>query len=63
MRLLTAHKILISPAAVFFFCFGIWELRIYFDTGDTWAVFRAALYGLVGVGFGVYFKNLDRLYR
>ena len=63
MRLLTAHKILISTAAVFFFFFGLWELRNYSDTGETWAVFRAALYWLVAVGFGVYFKNLDRLYR
>jgi hypothetical protein len=63
MRLLTAHKILISTAAVFFFFFALWELRNYFDAGDAWAVFRAALYLVVAVGFGVYFKNLDRLYR
>ena len=63
MRLLTAHKILISTAAVFFFFFGLWELRNYSDTGETWAVLRAALYWLVAVGFGLYFKNLDRLYR
>jgi hypothetical protein len=63
MRLLTAHKILIATAAVFFCFFGLWELRNYFDTGDEWAVFRAVLYVLVGVGFGVYFKNLDRLYK
>jgi hypothetical protein len=63
MRLLTAHKILISTAAVFFFFFGLWELRNYFDAEETWALLRAALYVFVGVGFGVYFKNLDRLYR
>ena len=63
MKLLTAHKILISTAAVFFFFFGLWELRNYFDTGEPWAALRAALYGFVSVGFGVYFKNLDRLYR
>lgn len=63
MKLLTAHKILISTAAVFFFFFGLWELRNYSNTGETWAVFRAVLYLLVAVGFGVYFKNLDRLYR
>jgi hypothetical protein len=63
MRLLTAHKILISTAAVFFFFFGLWELRNYFNTGEAWAVFRAVLYLLVAVGFGLYFKNLDRLYR
>ena len=63
MRLLTAHKILISTAAVFFFFFAFWELRNYFDTGEAWAVFRAALYLVVAVGFGVYFKSLDRLYK
>ena len=63
MRLLTAHKILIATAAVFFFFFGLWELRNYFGEGDEWAIFRAVLYELVAVGFAVYFKNLDRLYR
>jgi hypothetical protein len=63
MRLLTAHKILISTATVFFFFFGLWELRNYFYGADAWAVFRAVLYFLVAVGFGVYFKKLDRLYR
>jgi uncharacterized membrane protein HdeD (DUF308 family) len=63
MRLLTAHKILISASAVFFFFFGLWELRNYFYAGDAWAVFRGILYVLVGVGFGVYFRNLDKLYK
>ena len=63
MRLLTAHKILISTATVFFFFFGLWELRNYFYGADAWAVFRAILYFLVAVGFGIYFKKLDRLYR
>jgi hypothetical protein len=63
MRLLTAHKILISTATVFFFFFGLWELRNYFYGADAWAVFRAVLFFLVAVGFGIYFKKLDRLYR
>jgi hypothetical protein len=63
MRLLTAHKILISTAAVFFFFFGLWELRNYLDTADGWAILRGGLYLFVAVGFGVYFKNLDRLYK
>ena len=63
VRLLTAHKILISTAAVFFFFFALWELRNYFDTGEAWAGFRAALYLVVAVGFGVYFGSLDRLYK
>ena len=63
MKLLTAHKILISTAAVFFFFFGLWELRNYSYTAETWAVFRGVLYLGVGVGFGVYFRNLDKLYK
>lgn len=63
MKLLTAHKILISTAAVFFFLFGLWELRNFSHTAETWAVFRGVLYMGVGVGFGVYFKNLDKLYK
>lgn len=63
MKLLTAHKILISTATVFFFFFGLWELRNYSESADGWAIFRGALYLLVAVGFGVYFKNLDRLYK
>ncbi|HEY7167889.1 MAG TPA: hypothetical protein VIB79_25255 [Candidatus Binatia bacterium] len=62
MRLLTAHKILISAAAVFFFFFGFWEVHNYTSGGDVWAIFRAILYFAVAVGFGVYFRNLDRLY-
>ena len=62
MRLITAHKILISTAAVFFFCFGLWEVRNYMNGGDPWAVFRAVLYVVVAVGLAVYFRKLDRLY-
>jgi hypothetical protein len=54
---------LIATAAVFFCFFGLWELRNYLTTGDGWSIFRAVLYELVAVGFGVYFKNLDRLYK
>ena len=62
MRLLTAHKILISTAAVFFLFFGFWEIRNYLNGGDVWAVFRALLYVLLAIGFAFYFKRLDRLY-
>ncbi|MCZ6623821.1 MAG: hypothetical protein O7B35_06255 [Deltaproteobacteria bacterium] len=60
MTLLTAHKILISTAVVFFFGFALWELRNYFDTGNLWAISRSILYLLVSVGFGVYLKSLKR---
>lgn len=63
MRLLTAHKILIGTATIFFFFFGLWELRNYSNGAGEWAIVRGVLYFLVGVGFAVYFKNLNRLYK
>jgi hypothetical protein len=63
MRLITAHKILISSAVVFFIFFSLWELRNYSDTGDNWAVFRCLLYFLVALGFGIYLKNFKRWYK
>jgi hypothetical protein len=60
MTLLTAHKILISTAVVFFFGFGLWEMRNYFDTAEPWSAFRSALYFLVSVGFLIYLASLKR---
>jgi hypothetical protein len=62
MKLLTAHKILISSAVVFFVFFGFWEFGNY-SNGDTWAGWRSGLYFVVAVGFGVYLKNLKRWYK
>jgi hypothetical protein len=63
MKLLTAHKILIGTAVVFFLFFALWESRGYYQRNDGWAVFRAALYLVVAIGFGIYFKNLKRWYK
>jgi hypothetical protein len=62
MKLITAHKILISSSVVFFIFFALWELRNY-SAGNAWAGFRGALYLLVAVGFAVYLKNLRRWYK
>lgn len=63
MKLMTAHKILIASAAVFFCFFAAWEARNYFANNDPWTIMRAGLYLAVAVGFAVYFKNLGRLYK
>ena len=62
MKLLTAHKILISSAVAFFVFFGFWELRNS-GAGDGWAVWRGGLYLIVALAFAVYLKNLKRWYR
>lgn len=60
MRVITAHKILISTAAVFFLFYAGWEIRRFFGAGDFWALPRglAALAGAVVLG--VYFCYLAR---
>jgi len=62
MRLLTAHKILISSTVAFFVFFAFWEYANY-SKGDAWALWRSVLYLVVAVGFGVYLKNLKRWYK
>ena len=63
MKLITAHKILIASSTVFFLFLSLWELRKYSASSDSWAMGRSLLYLLVAVGFGIYFKNLRRLYK
>jgi hypothetical protein len=62
MKILTAHKILISSAVVFFVFFAFWEYRNY-SNSDSWAVWRSGLYLLVALGFAIYLKNLKRWYK
>lgn len=63
MKLITAHKILIASATVFFVFFAWWELRRFLVSADSWAMARSILYLVVAVGFGVYFLNLKRWYK
>jgi cell division protein FtsW (lipid II flippase) len=63
MKLITAHKILIGSATVFFIFFALWELNRYANSNDIWAMTRSILYLLVALGFGIYLKNLKRWYK
>ena len=63
MKLITAHKILIASATVFFVFFASWELRRFLDGGDSWTMARSALYFLVALGFGIYLTTLKRWYK
>ena len=63
MKLIAAHKILIGSSTVFFLFFALWELRNYSASGESWAMGRSLLYLLVAIGFGIYFKNLRRIYK
>jgi hypothetical protein len=63
MKLITAHKILIASATLFFFFFALWELNRYSDSADFWAIMRSTLYFAVALGFAIYLKNLKRWYK
>jgi cell division protein FtsW (lipid II flippase) len=63
MKLITAHKILIASATIFFVFFGLWELNRYSNSNDTWAMARGVLYLVVALGFSYYLKNLKRWYK
>ena len=63
MKLITAHKILISSAAVFFCFFAGWEFRNYSASGEPWTLARSILYLAVAIGFCIYLKNLRHLYK
>ncbi|MBI3007871.1 MAG: hypothetical protein HYY53_06170 [candidate division NC10 bacterium] len=59
MTLMTAHKILIAAAILFFLGYAIWELRNAQAAG-LWALARGGVSVVVAVGFLIYFRTLGR---
>jgi len=56
---MTAHKILIAAAIVFFLGYAVWELRNAQAAG-LWALVRGGISVVVSVGFVIYFRSLGR---
>lgn len=59
MTLMTAHRILIATAIVFFLVYAVWEVFHARATG-SWALVRAGASFLVSVGFVLYFRSLGK---
>lgn len=59
MTLMTAHRILIATAIVFFLVYAVWE-ALHTRAGGGWALVRSAVAFLVAVGFGIYFRSLAK---
>lgn len=59
MTLMTAHRILIATAIVFFFGYALWELR-HLPAGGWWALVRAGVSVLVALGFVLYLRSLGK---
>lgn len=63
MKLMTAHKILISTAIAFFLFYALLQIVRYVNTGLSSALVLSALSAVVAVGFGIYlyFRSLRPL--
>lgn len=59
MTLMTAHRILIGTAIVFFLVYAVWE-ALHARAAGGWALVRSAIALLVAIGFGIYFRSLGR---
>jgi len=58
MRLMTAHKILIGSAVVFFAFFALFEARRYAASGSLRDLASGVFAFAVAVGFAVYLRSV-----
>lgn len=63
MKIMTAHRILISSAVVFFLFFAGWEYRNYLQSQESWALVRSGFYLTISCVLAIYLKNLRRWYK
>ena len=56
MSIITAHKILITTAIIFFIFYGAWEIRNYSHPGGGWALFRGMISLVAACGLGIYLR-------
>ena len=62
MSLITAHRILIGTAAIFFALFGIWQMRAFAARGEVAMLLVGLVSFVVAAGFGWYFGTIKRRY-
>ena len=60
MSIVTAHKILITTAIIFFLFYAIWEVWQYPDPGGVWALFRGIIALVAACGLGIYLRYFLR---
>ncbi len=56
VSILTAHKILITTAIIFFLFYAVWEIRNYPDPGGMWALLRGTVSAVAACGLGIYLR-------
>lgn len=60
MKLITAHRILIGAAIVFFIFFAAVQLRLYVRAGGAAPLVEAVVSVVVAVGLVLYYRTLSR---
>lgn len=56
MSIITAHKILITTAILFFLFYAVWEIRGYAAPGGASALLRGIISFVVACGLGIYLR-------
>lgn len=59
MTLMTAHRILIAAAIVFFLLYALWEL-FHAPAAGPWTLVRSGISALASLGFLLYFRSLGK---
>jgi len=60
VKLITAHRILIGAAIVFFVFFAAVQLQLYVRTAGAAALIEAGVSVVVAVGLVLYYRTLSR---
>ena len=60
MQLITAHRILIGAAIVFFVFFAAFQLKLYLREPDVAPLVEAVVSLVVAVGLVLYYRTLSR---
>jgi hypothetical protein len=60
VRLITAHRILISAGIAFFLFYAVVQVRLYARGGGTSPLVQAVVAAAVAVGFVLYYRTLKR---
>lgn len=60
MSLITAHRILIVAAILMFTLYGVVEVRGYSQSGEGFALARAALSFLAVIGWALYLRTVKK---
>ena len=56
MSIVTAHKILITTAIIFFLFYAVWEVRNSLEMGGEWAFLRGIIALLGACALGIYLR-------